>query len=411
MKKSAILFYTAAQLMLCISAAAQPNSIVFYDTTWAAVKAKAKTEGKPIYVDCYTTWCGPCKWMNKNVFTNKEVADYYNTHFINVKMDMEKGEGKDMASRSRVKSYPTFLYFDKNGKTMHRTQGTRDTATFLQDGKDALNPKNQLLTWHKKYSNGNRDSKFIRDFLMMRKKLGLRRNYVTKPMAHWYFALELEKGTLLSKENIGVIDAYLDGIEHPAFNYFYTHRKEFAQLGDSAKVYDKIFKLYKNAFQKAYVWQQQDDGGWQQELNDSIYQIAKNTVQNSGFERSDEIIKATTPGYYFAKKEWGNYAKTVIEYEKAYPKDNWNWYNSVAWDFYEKIDDKKLLEQALKWAEKSLEFNEYYANTDTKASVLYKLGRKEEALKTAKKAVEMGKANGSDVKVTEELVEKIKGLK
>ena len=46
-----------------------------------------------IFLDAYASWCGPCKMLQKNVFTKKAVGDFYNSKFINVKMDMEKGEG------------------------------------------------------------------------------------------------------------------------------------------------------------------------------------------------------------------------------------------------------------------------------------------------------------------------------
>ncbi|MDZ7846006.1 MAG: thioredoxin family protein [Owenweeksia sp.] len=50
----------------------------------------AEEEGKPIFMDCYTTWCGPCKWMSANIFTQQEVGDYYNENYVCVKFDMEK---------------------------------------------------------------------------------------------------------------------------------------------------------------------------------------------------------------------------------------------------------------------------------------------------------------------------------
>ena len=72
---------------------AQNRSIVFREGNWEKILKQAKKEKKLIFVDCYTSWCGPCKMLAKNVFTQDKVADFYNTEFVCVKMDMEKGEG------------------------------------------------------------------------------------------------------------------------------------------------------------------------------------------------------------------------------------------------------------------------------------------------------------------------------
>ena len=86
-------------LLISIFTMAQDNSIEFIDNDFAKAKEAAKKSGKLIFVDAYTTWCGPCKWMAANKFTNDTIAEFYNKNFISLKMDMEKGDGKEMAVR------------------------------------------------------------------------------------------------------------------------------------------------------------------------------------------------------------------------------------------------------------------------------------------------------------------------
>jgi thiol-disulfide isomerase/thioredoxin len=118
--------------------------IVFETGTWAEVKAKAKQENKMIFVDAYTTWCGPCKWMAKNTFTDKKVGEYYNANFINYKMDMEAGEGPKFADEFRVEAYPTLLYFNAEGQVAHRTEGSQDANMFLATGKKVQSNPNAV---------------------------------------------------------------------------------------------------------------------------------------------------------------------------------------------------------------------------------------------------------------------------
>ena len=69
----------------------------------------AKEENKLLFVDCFTTWCGPCRMLSKVVFKDSLVADYFNRHFVNLKMDMEKGEGIDIKKDMMCEAIPPFF--------------------------------------------------------------------------------------------------------------------------------------------------------------------------------------------------------------------------------------------------------------------------------------------------------------
>ena len=99
------------------------NRKIEFTEDYSAALVKAKAENKIIFMDCFTTWCGPCKMLAAQIFTQDAVADYFNTHFVNVKMDMEKGEGPALARKYSVGSYPTLIFVDGDGEEMHRTMG------------------------------------------------------------------------------------------------------------------------------------------------------------------------------------------------------------------------------------------------------------------------------------------------
>ena len=118
--------------------------------TWAEIKAKAKKEQKMIFFDAYTSWCGPCQYLETSIYTNRGVASYYNSNFINAKFDMEKGEGIKLAKEFNIMAYPTLLFFSPDGVLLHKIIGAMEAPAFINLGKDARNPAKQFYTLQQK---------------------------------------------------------------------------------------------------------------------------------------------------------------------------------------------------------------------------------------------------------------------
>ncbi|MDQ2178437.1 thioredoxin domain-containing protein [Marinifilum sp. D714] len=152
-------------LAIFMSSSIFAQGIEFEHGTFAEALAKAKKENKMVFMDCYTTWCGPCKMLAKNIFPQKEVGDYFNAHFVNVKMDMEKGEGIELQKKYGVKAYPTLLFMDANGKVLHTKVGGSDAAGLIEEAKIAGDPSRQIGALEKKYAEGNRDPKFVAQYI------------------------------------------------------------------------------------------------------------------------------------------------------------------------------------------------------------------------------------------------------
>src|SRR5690606_18673307 len=117
------------------------GSIVLIENAFSTAVKKAKAEHKYIFVDAYKTWCGPCKQLKNITFKDSEAADFFNKNFVNLSVDMEKGDGIDLASKWDVLAYPTLLVIDANGKILLRSIGYVDAKQLIAFGENALKKK------------------------------------------------------------------------------------------------------------------------------------------------------------------------------------------------------------------------------------------------------------------------------
>ena len=132
MKK--LLMTMVAVLAFAFGAIAQ-DGVKWETGSWQdALKKAASPDGGPtlVFLDCYTTWCGSCRNMAEKIFPQKAAGDYFNSKFINIKIDMEKGEGLDIRKYYGIRAYPTFLILDSKGKELGRIEGGGYLEPFIQ---------------------------------------------------------------------------------------------------------------------------------------------------------------------------------------------------------------------------------------------------------------------------------------
>lgn len=128
-------FLVCCLLLPLVALQAQQVTIKFFKGTWEQALAKAKEEGKLVFLDAYADYCIPCKQMEEEIFSNKDVAIYYNKHFVGYKLDMEKDESDDFAMQYEVFSIPTFLFFDADGNFIKKEVGKFAPSVFIKRAK------------------------------------------------------------------------------------------------------------------------------------------------------------------------------------------------------------------------------------------------------------------------------------
>ncbi len=139
MNKTSLLLFGFLALVCSSFSVDNGVGITFFDGKYSDAKKLAAETGKTIFIDGYTEWCKPCKQMATTVFTDKDIAIYFNQTFINVKMDMEKTDGMLVSRRYNVNFYPTLLFLKPDGSLIRKEVGFHDKAQLLQLAKEVSN--------------------------------------------------------------------------------------------------------------------------------------------------------------------------------------------------------------------------------------------------------------------------------
>lgn len=240
-----VLFFLTVISTLAFSQHKQINFIE--NKTLNEAFRKAIEVNKLIFVDCSTTWCPPCRGMEKNVFTLDSVAVFFNTTFVNIKLNMDLPEGKKHIDRYQIGAYPTYLLLDSKGTLLYKFIGGMPADKFMEKIKEGLNPKNRVFEYNKIYESGNYNHEFIREYICL--KLDLAEQDVAKEIARKYVD-QLTPTQRVSKENWFLYgenkyEQYLSNVKSQNVDYLMEHWDEFVKENGTEKVYSKIAETYR----------------------------------------------------------------------------------------------------------------------------------------------------------------------
>ena len=188
---------------------AQNRSIRFEPKDWKKAVEKARKENKLIFLDCHTSWCGPCKNLAANIFTKDAVADFYNQNFINVDMDMEKDvDGVMLSKVYKPTAFPTLLFIDPHTElVVHRVTGGGDVEYILSIARVPLSSDNTLARSCRRYRQGVRSPEFVKKLMNDLKLAHAKKMH--REVAEAYFD-RLNQQQLEEKENWELFKAHID---------------------------------------------------------------------------------------------------------------------------------------------------------------------------------------------------------
>ncbi|MFK7979568.1 MAG: thioredoxin family protein [Saprospiraceae bacterium] len=361
------------------------EGIKFLEAEFGEVLALAELEGKLVFLDAYTDWCGPCKKMDKEVFSKKEVGDFYNVNFLSVKVNMEKGEGIALAEKHFIFAYPSLLFVNYDGTVAHRYAGFLDQKGILALGGLALDEGSNLEGLSQQYKDGERSADFLLKYLQASFQGG-GGNHVK--ILEDYLATQTDWNTSDNKE---LIFNLLDHPNSTLFDHLVKNKAAYAETYGASTVTNKIQSLVYESLSKGTT-----------KLADA------DQLFNRAYPKDAKKLAAHYKMAHYQQREDGKgYAAAAIAYVKNFPDIGLEELNDISWGFYDIVEEKKSLKKALKWAKKSVQKDNSYLNNDTLASLYQKIRKDKKAIKVATKAIAIAKALGEDYSASTALIREI----
>lgn len=374
--------------------------------SWKAALDLAKKENKPIFVDCYTTWCGPCKYMSANIFTNDTVAKYFNKNFINMKVQLDSikqdpedikawyTEAREFNKIYKVIVYPTYLIINPNGELVHKFVGAMQSKEFIANAGNGLNPATQFYTLDKKFKAGNRDTALVRTLLN-----GAAASY-EDPSAY-FDAYVATQPSMFTKDNVALLNQFTTKTKSSSFELIRKNVAAYDKIEGAGKankllvriiVSEHMLKLYPSRS----VTEQQEAG--------------VEFIKTNYPDQAEEVFATAKVLYFNATRNWKLLGPALLAYLPKYNDrlTDPSQLNDLAWNIFENISDPTLLKAALDMSRKSIQppLENEAAYLDTYANILYRLGKTSEAIEWETKA--MNAAQAFEKSGYEETLEKIK---
>jgi thioredoxin-related protein len=379
-----------------------PEGMIFTKAkSWEEVKAIAKAEGKHIFLDGYTTWCGPCKVMATKIFPQKSVGDFFNKYYINLKVQLDttakdsdevKGWYKDahyLMTNYKINVFPTYLFFSPDGELVHREIGSSDAETFIQKGKNALDPEKQYYTLLRRYEQGQNDPDFLRKLSIAAWAAYDRDN--AKKFVNAYLATQSD---LFTPENIKFLSDFTQSTQDPGFKIMLESPAKIDAIKGAGfadrmarriilqeEVFPEIFKRGSTpAANATYDW-----AGLETRMKGRYPTLA------------EQIVTEAKIFYYQQNRNWPEFSKAVTTMTTRFPGSlDENMLNSFAWTIFEECEDIACVKQALGWSKESNAKGDNPMFLDTYANLLHKTGDTKAAIKVQKKAIKLLKKSGED---------------
>jgi len=370
-----------ALLIAVLTLPAFGQGIDFYEGDWKDALAEAEKSEKLVFVDAYAEWCGPCKRMAKTTFVNQSVGDFFNANFINLKIDMEKGHGLTFRQDYPVSAFPTLMFLNGKGEIILKTTGAKDVAKIIDFAKKAMGMDDRSGDYEVAYEEGKRDFDLVYKYVQALNKVG-------KPSSKIVNDYLRSKPSISDDQMTKFLLAAVTEADSKAFEELIKRKGSAEKLSDKEAVKKTIVDACKKTVSKAVEYE-----------SEFLLTEAQNKMRSTYKSDAKAFEYESKLTYYKGLGYTDMYLETVEDYCNKVIKKDADAINEIAVDISKNLNkNKKALTIAEGLAKKASKQGEKADHYITYAQILNLNEKSEDALKAAKKALEITKDNNEPTK-------------
>lgn len=417
------------------------SQVQFQNASFADALLQAKEQGKLIFLQLESPDCRQCTEVADKAFSDKELSAAINQTFVPLYINAKHPGRKWIETEYNSPNGFGTLFIDAGGTLIHKFSGTVSMPGKYREQIDiALNKAGENLKvseLEREYRNGNKSPGFLEQLLLKKKALGLNLSSLLDEYTSLLPADSL--ASVYTLQFIASLSPVLDTkadlamrknkeLFNKAFNGLpITKRMEIGKwilensLRKAVREKDEAYAMRVILFFKATnapnqiaveriyhyrlldFYDRVDDTAKYLSTAALYYDRYLMTIDVDSIIRLDEKMREKlleTSKRDTVKTDKGFTVKTAIAYSPTAQRYTWD-LKEGAWNFYKRTTDPTLLAKATEWVKKALRFSETYEALDVYARLLYKQNRKEQAIETEHRAIEVKKKQKYPVKDNE----------
>lgn len=371
-------------LFLCIFSVCQLDAqgIDFFHGSWEEALAESKKTGKPIFVDAYAKWCGPCKRMARTTFMDNTAGEFYNGNFVNVKIDAEEPEGRRFRKKYPVSAFPTLFFIDDQGEVLHKAVGGQDVNGLISLGKFALNKIDYSHEYQKKYEEGNREPQFLYEYVSSLNKS----NKPSLSVSNEYFRTQDD---LTTEFNLRFILEAAVEADSRVFDMLIEHQTAIGKLEGLEAIQNRILLACQNTVKKAIEYEFEE-----------LLVEAKQKMKENYPSKAEAFSAQADLDYYRSVNNPAKYGQACADFAKHVAKGDAKELDKLVQDMVKNYPEHEdCLKLAEKLAKEAADNGDKYNYHLTYAALLQMNGKTKQAKKVAKRALEMSKGGPGENQV------------